>query len=129
MLQAKKNTPATRAGAFEASINAMTAPAILLAPVIGGWLAQTGGYGWAFTVAGLCGVAALALLTFFVRDPRHRQRNRVSALAVRSTLMRMPSCTESDHIASAWFTISRGGRRNSGSSSCPNPPRRQLHGQ
>ena len=59
----------------------LIAPAILLAPVIGGWLAQTGGYRWAFTVAGLCGFAALVLLTFFVRDPRHRQLAMAAARA------------------------------------------------
>jgi len=49
--------------------------------MIGGWLAQTGGYGWAFTVAGLCGFAALVLLTFSVRDPRHRQLAMAAARA------------------------------------------------
>lgn len=51
----------------------LIAPATLLAPVIGGWLAEVGGYPLAFSVAAACGVSALAMLTLFVRDPRHRQ--------------------------------------------------------
>jgi MFS family permease len=51
----------------------LIAPATLLAPIIGGFLAQTGGYGLAFGVAAVCGCAALILLSVGVRDPRHRQ--------------------------------------------------------
>lgn len=51
----------------------LIAPATLLAPVIGGWLAEAGGYPLAFVVAAVCGLSALVLLTWFVRDPRHRQ--------------------------------------------------------
>jgi MFS family permease len=51
----------------------LIAPALLLAPVIGGRLAEAGGYTLAFVVAAVCGSAALVLLTCFVRDPRQRQ--------------------------------------------------------
>jgi len=51
----------------------LIAPATLLAPVIGGWLAELGGYPLAFSVAAACGFSALLILTIFVRDPRHRQ--------------------------------------------------------
>ncbi len=51
----------------------LIAPAILLAPVIGGWLVEASGYWLAFSVAALCGVCALALLTCCVPDPRCRQ--------------------------------------------------------
>jgi MFS family permease len=57
----------------------LIAPATLLAPVIGGWLANAGGYPLAFTVAAVCGLSALVLLSFFVRDPRHRQIARAAA--------------------------------------------------
>lgn len=50
----------------------LIAPAVLLAPVIGGWLAQTGGYALAFSAAAICGLAAVLLLTFGVVDPRRR---------------------------------------------------------
>jgi MFS family permease len=45
----------------------------LLAPLLGGWLVEAGGYPLAFVVAALFGSAAFLLLTWFVRDPRHRQ--------------------------------------------------------
>lgn len=45
----------------------------LLAPVLGGWLVGAGGYPLAFVAAALFGIAALVLLTWFVRDPRQRQ--------------------------------------------------------
>lgn len=51
----------------------LIAPATLAAPLIGGWLAQWGGYPLAFVVAAICGCSALVLLTWGVRDPRHRQ--------------------------------------------------------
>ena len=51
----------------------LIAPATLLAPVIGAWLAVVGGYPLAFSVAAACGFTALLILTFFVRDPRYRQ--------------------------------------------------------
>ena len=59
----------------------LIAPAILLAPVIGGWLAESGGYPLAFGVAALFGLSALVVLTCFVRDPRHRQLALASARA------------------------------------------------
>ncbi|CAA9232710.1 MAG: hypothetical protein AVDCRST_MAG93-960 [uncultured Chloroflexia bacterium] len=51
----------------------LIAPAVLLAPIIGSWLAEFGGYPVAFAVAAVCGTAALVVMTFFVRDPRYRQ--------------------------------------------------------
>ncbi|GAC1536877.1 MAG: MFS transporter [Herpetosiphon sp.] len=51
----------------------LIAPSVLLAPLIGGALAEFGGYPLAFGVGATCGFIALVLLTFFVREPRHRQ--------------------------------------------------------
>jgi MFS family permease len=45
----------------------------LLAPVLGGWLVEVGDYPLAFVAAALFGIVAFVLLTWFVRDPRHRQ--------------------------------------------------------
>jgi MFS family permease len=45
----------------------------LLAPVLGSWLVEAGGYPLAFIAAAIFGIAAFVLLTWFVRDPRHRQ--------------------------------------------------------
>ena len=65
--------PATERVTYLGLHGTLIAPATLAAPLIGGWLAQWGGYPLAFSVAAVCGSAALFLLTFFVRDPRHRQ--------------------------------------------------------
>ncbi|PLS78848.1 MAG: hypothetical protein CYG59_16295 [Chloroflexi bacterium] len=57
----------------------LIAPAILLAPLLGGWLVDSYDYALAFTAAGMCGLCAFLLLTFFVRDPRHGYLSRSQA--------------------------------------------------
>jgi MFS family permease len=56
----------------------------LLAPLLGGWLVEAGGYPLAFIAAAIFGIAAFVLLTWFVRDPRHRQLAMATAGDVRS---------------------------------------------
>ena len=56
----------------------LVAPATLISPLLGGWLAEVAGYGVLFTVAACCGVLRLAILSFLVRDPRHRQIARMA---------------------------------------------------
>ncbi len=51
----------------------LVAPATLIAPLLGGWIAGTAGYRPLFMVAASCSLLALLVLTFVVRDPRHRQ--------------------------------------------------------
>lgn len=55
----------------------LIAPATMLAPLMGGWLAQVAGFDTLFIVATVCCILAVLMLTFFVRDPRHRQLARV----------------------------------------------------
>jgi MFS family permease len=50
--------------------NTLLTPATLLAPIIGGALADTLGFNATFTMATLGGLATAALLLIFVRDPR-----------------------------------------------------------
>ncbi len=50
--------------------NTLLAPATMLAPLLGGWLADTAGYGATFLLATAGGLIATALLHFMVRDPR-----------------------------------------------------------
>lgn len=59
----------------------LIAPATLLAPLIGGWLAELGGYHLPFAVAAVCGAVALVMLTLLVPDPRRRQIAQVVAAA------------------------------------------------
>lgn len=51
----------------------LIAPATLLAPLIGGWVAQFTGFPPLFIMATVCSMIAFVILTFFTRDPRHRQ--------------------------------------------------------
>ncbi len=53
--------------------NTLVAPATLIAPLVGGALADTVGYGATFVTAAVFGVAAVAVLLFKVREPRHIQ--------------------------------------------------------
>jgi MFS family permease len=47
----------------------ITAPATLLAPVLGGWLADTVSFQATFTVSIICGLLMAAMLVFVVKDP------------------------------------------------------------
>jgi MFS family permease len=47
----------------------LTSPATLLAPIIGGWLADTVGFQATFMVSLVCGLLMAAMLAFVVKDP------------------------------------------------------------
>ena len=50
--------------------NTLTAPATLLAPIIGGWLADAAGFGVAFGLATVGGIITALILIFYVREPQ-----------------------------------------------------------
>ena len=50
--------------------NTLIAPATILAPFLGGWLADRSGYPAAFLASAAGGLATLVILRLFVRDPR-----------------------------------------------------------
>lgn len=50
--------------------NTLIAPATILAPFLGGWLADRSGYPAAFLASAAGSLATLLILRFFVRDPR-----------------------------------------------------------
>jgi MFS family permease len=50
--------------------NTLVAPANILAPLLGGWLADIAGYQATFLVSALGGLAALVVFHILVRDPR-----------------------------------------------------------
>ena len=56
--------------------NTLPAPAAILAPAFGGWLADQAGFGTTFALASFSGILMAALLLFVVRDPprAHPQR-------------------------------------------------------
>jgi MFS family permease len=51
----------------------LIAPATLLAPLVGGWVAQFTGFPPLFITATACSLIGFLILTFFTRDPRYRQ--------------------------------------------------------
>ncbi|MFO7166397.1 MAG: MFS transporter [Chloroflexota bacterium] len=51
----------------------VVAPATMIAPLAGGWLAERAGFGVLFGAAAVCCAIAWAVLTLAVRDPRYRQ--------------------------------------------------------
>ena len=51
--------------------NTLVAPATILAPIFGGWLADTAGYQTTFAVSAISGLVTSACLYFFVKNP-HR---------------------------------------------------------
>lgn len=50
--------------------NTLVAPATILAPFLGGWLADRTGYPSAFMASAVCGLLTIVILHFWVRDPR-----------------------------------------------------------
>jgi MFS family permease len=51
--------------------NTLVAPITILAPILGGWLADASGYGSTFLVTAIFGLVSFLVLHFLVRDPRH----------------------------------------------------------
>ena len=60
--------------------NTLVAPATILAPLLGGWLADKYGYAAAFQTSLIGSIAALAILLVFVRDPRHLKQSGTQAV-------------------------------------------------
>ena len=50
--------------------NTISAPATILAPILGGWIADAAGYHAMFLVSALCGLLMVAALILFVKEPR-----------------------------------------------------------
>jgi MFS family permease len=48
----------------------LTAPATILAPLIGGWIADSAGFGPTFSISAVLAVAMFGVLVFLVKEPR-----------------------------------------------------------
>jgi MFS family permease len=48
----------------------LTAPATIIAPLIGGWIADTQGFGSTFALSTVLSIVMLAILVFLVKEPR-----------------------------------------------------------
>ena len=55
--------------------NTLSAPATILAPVLGGWLADTVGFQSTFMISIISGLLMAAMLAFVVKDPPREQTN------------------------------------------------------
>ena len=53
--------------------NTITAPSAILAPVIGGWLADTTGFQATFLVSAISGLLMASMLVFIMKDPTHKE--------------------------------------------------------
>jgi MFS family permease len=53
--------------------NTLVAPATILAPLVGGWIADSAGFQATFMVSAVGGLVIAAMLYFLVRDPRPRR--------------------------------------------------------
>lgn len=62
--------------------NTLPAPAAILAPAIGGWIADAAGFDTMFFLSALAGIAMALALWFLVRDPRPPLQARVSGTAL-----------------------------------------------
>lgn len=55
--------------------NTLVAPATLLAPIIGGWLADAAGFSITFMICLIAGLIAICLLQFFLTDPERAPKS------------------------------------------------------
>ena len=51
--------------------NTLCAPVTILAPILGGWLADAASFGVTFIISAICGVLMTAALWFVMKDPTH----------------------------------------------------------
>jgi len=55
--------------------NTLIAPVTILAPILGGWLADSVGFGAAFLLSAICGLLTALILHTMLHDPRHIEIN------------------------------------------------------
>jgi MFS family permease len=48
----------------------LTAPATMLAPLIGGWIADTQGFGITFALSTILSIVMMGILIFIIKEPR-----------------------------------------------------------
>ena len=54
--------------------NTLVAPVAILAPFLGGWLADKAGFSMTFITSAVASLATVIVLQFFMRDPRHERQ-------------------------------------------------------
>jgi MFS family permease len=78
--------------------NTLVAPATILAPVLGGILADRFGYAAAFQASALGGLVTVAVLQFFVRDPQPQSSAIAQTLSGERTAASMLAASEPDEF-------------------------------
>lgn len=58
----------------------LTAPATIIAPLLGGWMVDTAGFIPTFITSTILSVAMIGILIFFVKDPRTNKRLAIASL-------------------------------------------------
>ena len=53
----------------------LTAPATMIAPILGGWIADTQGFGITFALSMILSIVMLGILIFIIKDPRKFHRS------------------------------------------------------
>ena len=53
----------------------LTAPATMIAPILGGWVADTQGFGVTFALSMSLSVVMLGILVFIIKEPRKFNRS------------------------------------------------------
>jgi MFS family permease len=72
-------TPADRP-VYIGMANTLIAPATVLAPILGGWLADTAGFQAAFLVSFIAGLITSIIMHLTLRDPRRDPRRRIDSI-------------------------------------------------
>jgi MFS family permease len=63
----------------------LTAPATILAPLIGGWIADTQGFVLTFAYSGVLSVIMISVLVFLVKEPRNFSYQEPSILGAKES--------------------------------------------
>jgi MFS family permease len=62
----------------------LTAPATILAPIIGGWIADSRGFEFTFALSSMLAIVMMSILVFLVREPRKLRNAHSAVLSVAS---------------------------------------------
>ena len=57
--------------------NTLVAPFTIIAPILGGWIADSLGYQTTFLLSAIGGVIVTLMMIFLVKDPRHAIRESI----------------------------------------------------
>jgi MFS family permease len=62
-------------------LNTLITPFTILAPLLGGWLANSAGYTATFLASAICSIVAILVLHFMVQDPKKLSKAKILRMA------------------------------------------------